>query len=175
MTSPVATNRSAVAYLSDGTGSPKTVLISPMEGDVEYTAGELNIIQVLDRGRPIANGEGVIEESSGLAEVSFSYYVKEMTDAVTAPDCVIRWMEDVADTSAASVVSASWTSTTTRTDGRATLDFVYYPHGTGSGKEICKLDDCMVVSRTMTEGAPSVHTVTLRSTTQRKWQVTPAS
>ena len=172
MTSPVSTNRSAVAYLSDGTGSPKTVLISPMEGDVEYTAGDISFVEVLDRGRPIANGEGVVEESSSLAEVSYSYYVKELTDVATVPDCVIRWMEDIADTSAASVVTASWTSTTTRTDGRATLDFVYYPQGTGSGKAVYKLDDCIVVSRTMTEGVPSVHTVTLRSTTQRKWQLT---
>lgn len=175
MTSPVATNRSAVLVLRDGTGSPKTITISPMEGDVEYTPGELSMIEVLDRGRPIANGEGVIEQSSGLAELSFSFYVKELTDAVTAPDCILRWMEDTSDTSAASVVSASWTSTTTRTDGRATMDAVYYPHGTGSGKAIYVLDDVMLVSKNMVEGSPSLFNVVLRSTTARKWQLTAAT
>lgn len=175
MTSPVATNRSALLVLRDGTGSPKNVTISPMEGDVEYTPGEVSFVEVLDRGRPIANGEGVIEESSGLAEISFSFYVKELTDVATVPDAILRWMEDIADTSAASVVTASWTSTTTRTDGRATLDALYYPHGTGSGKALYVLDDCLLISKNLVEGSPSLFNVVLRSTTARKWQLTAAT
>lgn len=170
----VATNKSARLYFSDGGGTPNTLLVSPMEGDVEYTPGEVSILEVLDRGSPIANGEGVLEESVGLAEMTFTIYVKELNNSASSPDCVLRWMRNTSDSSA-SALSGVWSSTTTRTDGRATVDLVYYPLGTGAGKPSYKLDDCMLVSKTMAEGSPSLFSVTLRSTTQSEWQLTAAT
>ena len=66
----VATNKSARLYFSDGGGTPNTLLVSPMEGDVEYSPGETSILEVLDRGSPIANGEGVLEVGQARAAVA---------------------------------------------------------------------------------------------------------
>jgi len=169
----VATNRSAKLFFSDGAGTPVTLLVSPMEGDVEFTPGEASMLEVLDRGAPIANGEGVLEESVGLGELTFTLYVKELNNSATSPDAVLRWMRNTSDSSA-SAVNAAFTATTTRTDGRATLNMIYYPLGTGAGKPYWTLGNCLLISKTMAEGAPTLFTVTMRSTTDSEWQLTAA-
>ncbi len=160
----VATNKSAVLKLRDGSGTPKLLEVFPQEGNVTLTPGETELIEVPHRGAPIADGEGIIGQNTPMARVSFDFYVHDLTDAVK-PDALFRWMRKTTDASAAAVVTASWTSTTTRTDGKATLDVLYYPQGTGSGAPVYTVADCIIVSKPMTEGAPSVFAVELMSTT----------
>lgn len=157
----VVTSHSAVLILTDGT---RTHEVYPQEGDVSITPGDTVFIEVKHRGRVMADGEGVIGQEAGFCEVSFTYYAHDFTDAVKT-DAILRWMRLTSDTSAAAVPTASWASTTTRTDSKATLDVLWYPHGTGTGKRYCKVDDCILITRTLTEGSPSTVSAVLRSTT----------
>ncbi len=166
----VATNKSAVLKIFDGTGTPKTIEVTPMEGNVTITPGETTFLEVKHRGSTIADGEGIIGQEVGYARISFDYYVHDLTDAVKT-DAVFRWMRKTTDASAAAVVTASWSSTTTRTDGAATVDVKYYPQGTASGAPVYTLSDCLLLSKTMAEGAPSVFSVEMMSTTSADAQL----
>jgi hypothetical protein len=157
----VASSKSGVLILTDGT---RTHEVYPQEGDVSITPGDTVFIEVKHRGVPMADGEGVISQESGYCEVTFTVFAHDFTDAVKT-DAILRWMRLTSDTSAAAVPTASWASTTTRTDSKATLDVLWYPQGTGTGKRYAKIDDCLLITRTISEGSPSTLSVTLRSTT----------
>lgn len=157
----VATSKSGVLILTDGT---RTHTVYPQEGDVSITPGDTTFAEVKHRGSVMADGEGIIGQEDGFCELSFTYYAHDFTDAVKT-DAILRWMRLTSDTSAAAVPTASWASTTTRTDSKATLDALWYPQGSGTGKRYAKIDDCILVSRSIQEGTPTVISVTLRSTT----------
>jgi hypothetical protein len=157
----VATSKTGVLILTDGT---RTHEVYPQEGDVSITPGDTVFTEVKHRGAAMADGEGIIGQEDPYARVSFTFFAHDFSDAVKT-DAILRWMRKTTDSSAAAVVSGSWASTTTRTDLKATLDVLWYPQGTGSGKRYAKVDDCILVSRTLTEGTPSTISVELMSTT----------
>jgi len=157
----VATSKSGVLVLTDGT---RTHEVYPTEGDANIVPGDTVFAEFPHRGVPMADGEGVMGQEDGFCEVSFTFAAHDFTDAVKT-DAILRWMRKTDDSSAAAVVTASWASTTTRTDKKATLDVFWYPQGTGTGKRYAKIDDCILVSRSIQEGTPSIISVTLRSTT----------
>lgn len=159
----VVTSKSAVLRFSDGT---RTYDMFPQEGDVEITPGDDTLVEVRHRGEIIADGEGIIAQESGYCRVSFTLYAHDFTDAVKA-DALLRWMRNVSDASAAAVVTASWASTTTRTDGKATVHAQWWPHGTGSGKRYATVSNCILNKRSIKEGTPTVISVELMSTTAR--------
>lgn len=159
----IVTSKSAVLRFSDGT---RTYDMFPQDGDVEITPGDDTFIEVKHRGQVIADGEGIISQESGYCRVSFTLHAHDFTDAVKA-DALLRWMRNSADTSAAAVPTASWASTTTRTDAKATLHVQWWPHGTGTGKRYATVEDCLLLKRTIKEGSPTVITVEVMSTTAR--------
>jgi hypothetical protein len=163
----VATSYTGVLLLEDGSGTPKTIEVYPQEGDVTITPGETTFVEVKHRGRPIADGEGIIGQEDGYCQVEFTVMAKDFADDDSKIDAWFRWMRKTTDTSAADVVSGGVTSTTTRDDSRATVNVLWYPHGTGSGKRYCRIPDCLLVARPITEGSPTTLSITMRSTTAR--------
>lgn len=162
----VSSSRSGVLKATDGT---RTLEMYPMIGDLAAADGELAVTEVMHRGRPMADGEGILEESQGYATAEFTLYMHDLTNAVK-PAAILDWMQDTSATHVSAVPSASWTSTKTRTDNRATLDFEWYPNGTATGNQKRTLPDAMVVSVVPQEGTPNVFTVSLKSTTAHKWE-----
>lgn len=158
----VATNKSAKLFAYDGTGSPKSLEIYPMEGDLSFEVAT-DMIEFLHRGAAMADGEGVMQGDVVYQPFSFSYALHDLTDAVKT-DALIRWMGGDTTTTTA-IASASWTSTTTRTDGKKTLDFRFYPQGTASGAPYYTIPDAIVTNKATAEGMPTIVTVTLKSTT----------
>ncbi len=163
----VASSSTGVLLLEDGSGTPKTLEVYPQEGDVQITPGETTFVEVKHRGRAIADGEGMIAQEDGFCQVEFSLYTHDFANDDSKVDAWLRWMRKTDDTSASDVVSGGVTSTTTRTDSRATVNLLWYPHGTGSGKRYCRIANCLLISRTIAEGTPGVISVTMRSTTAR--------
>ena len=161
----VATRKTGKLYLVDGSGTPKTHEVYPMEGDFSFeTATAMQ--EFKHRGSAMADGEGIVEGDEEYQACSFSFFAHDLTDAVKT-DALLRWMEGDTSTTTA-VVSAGWTSTTTRGDGRKTLTVRWYPQGTGTGKPRYDIADCIVMNRSPSEGEPTVFSMEMKSTTATK-------
>jgi hypothetical protein len=160
----LATARSGDLVLTDGT---RTLSVYPTAGDAKMKDGDLSVTEFLHRGRPMADGEGIIEESQGFAQLEFSFGVHDLTNGVKTA-AILDWMDNTSASHASAVPGASWASTTTRTDSRATLDVIWYPHGNAVGNQKRTLPDAMLISCEPQEGSPSIFNVVMRSTTARR-------
>lgn len=158
----VATNKSAKLFVFDGSGSPKSLEVYPMEGDLSYEV-TTDVVEFLHRGAAMADGEGVMQGDVVYQPFTFSYAAHDLTDAVKT-DALMRWMRGDTTTTTA-IAAASWASTTTRVDGKKTLDFVYYPQGTASGAPKYTFADAIITSYGQSEGMPTIVSITLKSTT----------
>jgi hypothetical protein len=160
---PVATRRTAKLFFVDGSGTPKTHEVYPMEGDFNFETAE-EMQEFKHRGAPMADGEGIVQGDKAYQTCSFSYMAHDLTDAVKT-DALIRWMKGDTTTTTA-IASAGWTATTTRTvDSLKTLTMRWYPQGTGSGKPFYDVADCVVVNVGRSEAEPTIFTIEMRSTT----------
>lgn len=161
----IARNILAVLILEDGSGTPKTLQVYPQEGDVSFTE-TYEVEQYKHRGDPITDTDATFTAPGEYQSVTFTFMVADLSDAVKT-HALLRWMKGDSTTTTA-VAAASWTSTTSRSDSKKTLNAKYYPHGTGSGKSCFTIPDCLLESEQFTEGKPSMFAITLRSTTASK-------
>lgn len=160
----VRTGKGAKLFVVDGSATEKTLEISPMEANVSFEEGTtFNVFK--HRGNAIPDGEGMVEAERENQALSFAYMLTDLGDTV-CPFAVLRWSQgDTSSTTA--VIAAGWTSTTTRTDGRKTLTYRYYPAGNGAGAAYYEFPDCLVETDGFGEGNDdaTVKSVTARSTT----------
>lgn len=161
----VVTNKSAKLFLSDGSGTAKTLQVYPMEGDLAFEVAT-DMVEFLHRGEAMADGEGVMQGDVVYQPLSFSYAAHDLTDAVKT-DALIRWMQGDT-TSTTAIAAASWTSTTTRLDGKKTLDIIFYPLGTASGAPKYTFPNAIITSYGQSEGMPTIVSVAAKSTTAVK-------
>lgn len=155
----------ASVVFSDGSGTPKTLEVYPTVGDLSWSE-TVTITEYMHRGAPMADGEGILPGDQQYVEITLGYALHDLTDAVKT-DALVRWLQGDTTTTTA-IAAASWTSTTTRADGRNTLDVVYYPHGTASGNMKYVFPDCLVTTKQISEGDPTLVALTLKSTTAAK-------
>lgn len=149
----VSTSTTAVLELEDGTSpTPVTIEVYPQEGDVVITPGDDVVVELKHRGRPIANGEGIIMQEQGYLRLTFSLYAHDFADDDEKLDAWLRWMRKTDDSSATAVAGAA-TSTTTRTDKTATVNALWYPHGKVTGRRFCRAANMKLVKRTIEEAA----------------------